>query len=102
METGALIDYRLRLHGIPLKWRTEITAWEPPRRFVDTQVKGPYRLWVHEHLFQEKDGGTMVIDDVAYRPWGGRLIDRLLVRPDVERIFQFREEKMKDLFPGPE
>lgn len=100
MTQGALIDYQIKLHRIPFKWKTEISVWEPPLRFVDLQLKGPYRTWIHEHRFLEKEGGTLVIDDVAYRPWGGKLIDRLFVRPEIERIFKYRAEKLQELFGG--
>jgi ligand-binding SRPBCC domain-containing protein len=98
MRPGALIDYRLKVHGIPLRWRTEITVWEPPVRFVDQQLRGPYQLWVHEHRFEERDGGTLVIDHVRYRAPGGPLVERWLVRPDVERIFNYRQEKLQEIF----
>src|SRR5229473_256824 len=58
LRRGARIDYRLRLHGVPVRWQTEITAWEPPHRFVDEQRRGPYRVWVHEHLFDARADGT--------------------------------------------
>ncbi len=95
MRAGTLIDYRLRLHGIPIRWRTEITLWEPPVRFADTQLRGPYRLWVHTHTFEEKDGGTLCRDDVRYAVPGGALIERLFVRRDVERIFAHRQDVMR-------
>jgi ligand-binding SRPBCC domain-containing protein len=98
LRRGAIIDYRLRLHGIPVRWRTEITAWEPPNRFVDEQRRGPYRLWVHEHRFTTKDGGTNISDVVRYAPPGGWIVDWLFVRRDVERIFDFRREKLQELF----
>jgi hypothetical protein len=101
MAEGALIDYRLRIHGLPLRWRTRIAAWDPPRRFVDEQIRGPYRMWVHEHTFERADNGTLVRDRVRYRVPGGPLaplIHRLFVRRDVERIFDFRERKMRELF----
>jgi ligand-binding SRPBCC domain-containing protein len=97
MRAGTLIDYRLRLHGFPIRWRTEITLWEPPVRFADTQLRGPYRLWVHTHTFAEKDGGTLCLDDVRYAVPGGALIERLFVRRDVERIFAHRQEVMRRL-----
>jgi len=64
MRPGTLIDYRLRFRGFPLRWRSEITSWDPPHRFADAQVKGPYRQWIHEHTFVEKDGGTLAGDRV--------------------------------------
>jgi ligand-binding SRPBCC domain-containing protein len=97
MRAGTLIDYRLRVHGFPIRWRTEITLWEPPFRFADTQLRGPYRRWVHTHRFEEKDGGTLCLDDVSYAVPGGALIERLFVRRDVERIFAYRQETMKRL-----
>ena len=66
MRPGATIDYRLRLRGVPIRWRSEITAWEPPFRFVDEQRRGPYRLWIHEHRFDERDGRTVASDHVRY------------------------------------
>jgi len=87
---GTLIDYALRLHGIPIRWRTAITAWEPPERFVDEQVAGPYRLWQHEHRFEERDGVTLALDVVRYRPRGGPLAAPL-VGHDLRRIFAFRQ-----------
>src|SRR5918911_1052128 len=84
IKPGTRIDYRLRLHGIPLRWQSEITTWEPPHRFVDQQRRGPYPLWVHEHTFLEQNGGTLVRDHVEYGVPGGTLINRFLVRPDLE------------------
>lgn len=90
MREGALIEYRLKLRGIPLRWRTRITAWDPPLRFVDEQLSGPYRMWAHEHTFVEVEGGTLVRDHVRYAVLCDALVHRLLVRPDIERIFAFR------------
>jgi len=98
MREGALIDYRLKVRGIPLRWRSEIAVWEPPWRFVDKQVRGPYRLWNHEHRFEEKDGGTLVIDEVEYSVYGGELIRKLLVARDVQKIFDYRTERMREIF----
>jgi ligand-binding SRPBCC domain-containing protein len=100
MRAGTLIDYRLRLHGIPLRWRSEITAWEPPHRFVDEQRRGPYRKWVHEHTFAERDGGCEVRDFVRYAVPGGRLADFMFVRQDVRRIFEYRSRKLRGLCRG--
>jgi len=98
MRPGARVDYRLKLRGLPLRWQSEITAWQPPHRFVDEQRRGPYRLWWHEHDFERRDGGTLARDRVRYSVWGGALIDRLLVRRDVAEIFAFRREALKHLF----
>jgi ligand-binding SRPBCC domain-containing protein len=99
MRAGALIEYRLRLHGVALRWQTEITAWEPPHRFVDEQRRGPYRTWIHEHTFAPSDSGCEVRDCVRYSVPGGWLVDRLLVRGDVRRIFEHRAEVLRRLFP---
>ena len=100
MRRSATIDYRLRLRGVPIRWRSEITAWEPPFRFVDEQRRGPYRLWIHEHRFEERAGRTLASDHVRYAVPGGRLVDRLLVRPDLERIFEYRRDALRSVF-GP-
>lgn len=102
MAAGRIIDYRLRVRGVPLRWRSVIRVWEPPVRFVDEQVRGPYRRWHHEHLFEERDGGTAVIDRVDYAVPGGpgleRLVHRFLVGPDVRRIFDYRQERLGEIF----
>ena len=100
MRPGTLIDYGIRVHGFPIRWRTEIAAWDPPHRFVDVQLRGPYTLWHHTHAFVERDGGTLCLDHVRYRPRGGALIHWLFVRRDVDRIFQYRQQRLKDLFGG--
>lgn len=99
MRAGTLIDYRLRIHGIPVRWRSEITVWEPERRFVDEQRRGPYRLWHHEHTFEPHDGGTLCRDTVRYAVAFDFLVHDLLVRPDIERIFAFREQRMREIYP---
>jgi ligand-binding SRPBCC domain-containing protein len=98
MRPGAEISYRLKVHGLPLRWDSEITAWEPPYRFVDEQRRGPYRLWVHEHRFAEQAGGTLVTDHVTYAVLGGRLVQRLFVGPDLRQIFTYRRAKLAELF----
>ena len=94
MAAGTRIDYRLRLHGIPLRWQSEITAWEPPHRFVDEQVRGPYRSWVHEHRFVAEGEETEVVDRVEYSVIGGSLVDAVFVAPDLERIFDYRQARL--------
>jgi len=98
MRAGAVIDYRIRLHGIPLAWRSEITAYDPPYRFVDEQRRGPYRRWRHEHRFDASADGTRIVDHVRYRVWGGRPVHALLVRPQLQNIFRFRQERLGALF----
>ena len=93
---GALIDYRLRLHGIPVRWRTRIELWEPPHRFVDAQLSGPYALWHHTHEFEPAGpAATLIRDRVRYRiGWGplGSVALALFVRRDLDRIFDYRRE----------
>ena len=102
MRAGTLIDYRVAVRGLPMKWRSKITTWEPPARFADVQVRGPYREWRHTHAFEERDGGTLVVDTVQYAVRGpapiARVINRLLVAPDLSRIFTFRHEALQDAF----
>lgn len=107
MEPGTRIDYRLRLRGLPLRWRSEITAWEPPHRFVDEQMKGPYRTWIHEHRFrrEEQPGrGPVVVasDEVRYEAPGGALVHRFLVGPDLRRIFRYRAAVLRERFGSPD
>lgn len=98
MKVGTRMRYRLRLHGIPLRWESEITAWEPPLRFVDEQRSGPYRLWMHEHRFLEHERGTRILDSVQYAVIGGKLINRIFVAPDLNRVFEFRRRKIAEMF----
>ena len=98
IQKGTIIDYRLRIHAIPVYWRTEITAWEPPNRFVDEQRRGPYRQWIHEHRFEAHGTGTKMVDSVKYAVLGGWLVEKLFVRRDIERIFAFRREQLKRRF----
>ena len=101
MKKGTLIDYKIKLNGIPFKWKTEITDWSPPYRFVDTQLRGPYRIWIHEHEFESHDSKTIVKDTVSYLPPGWVLepvIHRLAVKKKLEHIFDYRMEKIKSIF----
>jgi ligand-binding SRPBCC domain-containing protein len=98
IRQGTRLEYRLRMRGIPIRWQSEIAVWEPPLRFVDRQTKGPYSLWLHEHTFDECDGGTMVGDNVEYAVPGGRLVQRFLVAPDLERIFRYRHRMLEQIF----
>lgn len=98
MREGTLIDYRLRVHGLPVRWRTRIRTWQPPRRFVDEQIRGPYRLWIHEHTFEPRDGGTLARDHVRYAVPFDCIVHRLFVRRDIETIFQFRADALRKRF----
>jgi ligand-binding SRPBCC domain-containing protein len=98
MRAGLNIDYRIHLHGLPVRWRTEIAEWEPPHRFVDRQVRGPYRLWHHRHTFEERGNATLCRDEVRYWPIGGAVVDALFIRRDVEAIFSFRRTKLLEIF----
>jgi ligand-binding SRPBCC domain-containing protein len=98
MHMGLLIDYRMRIHGIPVRWQSEITLWDPPRRFVDEQRRGPYRLWIHEHTFEAEGNSTLVRDRVQYAVPGGWLVQRLFVGRDVGRIFAYRRQKLAEVF----
>jgi hypothetical protein len=104
MEPGALLHYRLRLHAVPIRWTTRIEIWEPPTRFVDIQLSGPYALWEHTHNFEpDGSGGTIASDRVRYAiPFGplGLLAHRLFVRRDLERIFDYRAEAFARLAEG--
>jgi ligand-binding SRPBCC domain-containing protein len=100
MEPGTRIRYRLRLHAIPVGWVSRIDEWERDRGFVDRQVRGPYRLWHHRHDFERRDGATLVRDRVHYAlPFGplGRLAHALIVRRDLERIFDYRHAAVQRL-----
>ena len=96
-HSPAELEARLRLHGLPLSWLTSIQAWEPPHRFVDVQVRGPYALWHHTHTFTPTAAGTVMRDTVRYAiglgPLG-ELADRLLVQRDLRAIFDFRAQQV--------
>lgn len=102
MRKGAIVDYRLRLYGVPFNWRSEITHWEPPRKFVDEEIFGPYHMWVHTHNFWPDGEGTVVEDDVLYRlplpPLGE--IAFPLVKAQLKRIFHYRQQMIRELLVG--
>jgi uncharacterized protein len=101
VQRGTLIRYALRWRIFPIRWTTEITEWDPPHRFVDLQLKGPYSLWRHEHQFASEGNGTRITDEVRYRlPFGplGSLAHSLKVKSDVEAIFLYRREVVRRRF----
>jgi ligand-binding SRPBCC domain-containing protein len=102
MAEGTLIDYRLKLNGIPLRWRTRISEWNPPHAFTDEQLKGPYKQWIHRHTFEARDGGTLMTDHVRYKlpltPLGD--IAYPLIRRQVEGIFDHRNAVIPQLLPA--
>jgi uncharacterized protein (TIGR01777 family) len=101
IEEGTLIDYRLKLHGIPLRWQSRIECWQPGKMFVDRQLVGPYRHWYHRHTFRAVEGGTLMIDEVEYRlPLGrfGKVLAGTWVRKELKKIFDFRARKIEEIF----
>jgi ligand-binding SRPBCC domain-containing protein len=100
MREGTLIDYRLRVRGLPLRWRTRINVWQPPHRFADEQLRGPYRQWIHEHAFELQGGGTLCRDAVRYAVPFDFILHPLFVRRDIAKIFSFRQEALLAKFGG--
>jgi ligand-binding SRPBCC domain-containing protein len=101
MHPGTLVDYQLTLYGIPIRWRTRIDAFNPEMSFVDTQLSGPYRRWVHQHTFHDIAGGTEMRDVVDYEiPFGplGVVAHRLFVRSSLDRIFDYRHDTVAAIF----
>jgi len=100
LTAGAHVEYKLRLLGVPVRWQTRIARWDPPHEFVDEQLQGPYKLWVHTHRFQEKDGMTTMADEVQYRLpfWPLGEVADPLVRAQLQRIFRYRQEVIHKYF----
>ncbi len=99
---GTHINYKLKLHGLPIRWQSLIEAFEPPAQFVDTQIKGPYQTWHHTHRFEPLGGGTLMRDQVRYRMPAhglGHLVAGWKVQQDVEKIFAYRRERIAELYP---
>ena len=101
ISKGTQIDYKLKYRGFPIKWTSNINECDPPYFFVDEQIKGPYRKWIHFHNFKSKDNGTLVTDTVFYKIIGNKQIDTLLdfliVKADLEKIFDYRVQMMKTI-----
>ena len=101
IQKGTLIDYKLKIRGVPVKWRTEIAAWEPGKYFVDQQLKGPYKLWHHTHDFKNLGPGTLMTDVVRYKsPMGfmGWIVAGALVKSEISGIFNYRRKIIFDKF----
>lgn len=100
MRAGARIEYRISLHGLPMSWLTEIAAYQPPEMFVDQQLKGPYRTWIHTHQFRQDRGGTLLLDHVEFDMLGGSLVGPFIKR-DLLKIFTYRHEALLAHFKQP-
>jgi ligand-binding SRPBCC domain-containing protein len=101
IQKGTLIDYKIKVNGIPFKWKTLISTWEPPFRFVDEQLNGPYNTWNHEHTFEERDGKTYMKDVVKFKSPGWilePLINALFIEKKVKGIFEYREKMLSEFF----
>jgi len=101
MHLGALIDYRIRLFGVPVRWTTYIAVYDPPHCFVDVQLRGPYSFWHHTHRFESVNGGTLITDEVLYLlPCGplGELVHRVWVKRQLRYIFEYRQRRLAALF----
>ena len=101
MRAGTLIAYRLRVHRVPLRWVSRIEEWLPGERFVDRQLRGPYRSWLHTHEFAGDPQGTLIRDSVRYElPTGplGSLAHATIVRRDLERVFDYRQQRVEHRF----
>jgi ligand-binding SRPBCC domain-containing protein len=101
MHTGSVIDYTIKLGLFPMRWTTLIADYKSPEMFTDIQIKGPYSFWHHKHHFEELSGGTIIRDTVHYAlPFGvfGRLIHSLMVRTQLRKIFQYRHDRIQQMF----
>jgi len=103
IREGTLIEYRLQLFGIPFAWLTRISRWHPPHEFVDEQLRGPYRQWIHTHRFRQQNGNTLIEDEVVYRLPLPPLTEIAypMVRWQLGRIFAYRQDAVRELLlPG--
>lgn len=100
MAEGARIEHKLKIRCVPVTWVSEITEWDPPYGFVDVQKKGPYRFWRHEHSFREEKDGTVCEDVVKYAVLGGEFVNRHFIAPDLKKIFDYRQERLKKILAG--
>lgn len=101
MKEGIHIFYQIKVKGIPIRWESVISKFDPPHLFIDEQVRGPYAFWRHIHRFQEEEGGTVMEDEVTYAlPWGplGRMAHSLVVKKDLKSIFDYRQKVLNEIF----
>lgn len=103
LAEGVIYDYRLKLHGFPLRWTTRIGEVHAPRWFEDAQARGPYASFTHRHDFEPMRGGTLTRDRITYRPPGGplaSLVDRVVIRRDLRKLFEHRHAALRSLYEG--
>lgn len=103
LRAGSTLDYRIRLHGLPVSWRTRIDEWRPPHGFVDVQIRGPFRVWRHRHQFVEQAGGTRLVDEVQFDVYCRPLYRTPLlgwIDTDLRRIFEYRHTQVARIFGG--
>ncbi|MGA0333450.1 MAG: SRPBCC family protein [Kiritimatiellia bacterium] len=98
MREGVQLDYKLKVHNIPLRWTSLISNWNPPHEFTDKQLKGPYKVWVHSHRFRTEGNGTQVDDHIQFRAPGGKLLEKLIVQRDLASIFNYRQKILSEIF----
>ena len=98
MDAGTVIEYQIQLHGIRIRWKSEITLWDPPHRFWDVQRKRPCKKWVNEHICETSNVGTLIRDRFNYEVIGGTLINKLFVKKDLDKIFYYRQANLLSIF----
>jgi len=98
MARGTTIDYKMKWRSLPMRWRSEVIAWDPPEVFTYAQRRGPYRAWIHEHRYSDSDGGTLVVDRVDYSTLLGSWFDRRWIEKDIAGIFEHRNSYVTRLF----
>ena len=102
ISLGTIVDYRLQLYSVPFRWKSKITAWRPPEEFVDEQILGPYKLWIHRHQFYEENGGTIIHDSVRYQLplWPLGEVMYPLIRQQLKHIFTYRQQATQNALLG--
>ena len=98
MDAGTVIEYKIQLYGVRIRWKSEITLWDPPHRFCDVQRKRPCKKWVNEHICETSNVGTLIRDRFNYEVIGGNLINKLFVKKDLDKIFYYRQANLLSIF----